>query len=52
MPSPPARLVPFRTRHLLSSFRKFTDMPQIEQANLNLTFTEGDVVMFEVTGDK
>jgi hypothetical protein len=25
---------------------------QIEQANLNITFTEGDVVMFEVTGDK
>lgn len=28
------------------------DFPQIEQANLNITFTEGDIVMFEVTGDK
>jgi hypothetical protein len=29
-----------------------TTNKQIEQANLNITFTEGDVVMFEVTGDK
>ena len=28
------------------------DILQIEQANLNITFTEGDVAMFEVTGDK
>jgi hypothetical protein len=25
---------------------------QIEQAQLNLVFTEGEVVMFEVTGEK
>jgi hypothetical protein len=30
----------------------FANIEQIEQATLNLVFTEGEVVMFEVTGEK
>jgi hypothetical protein len=35
---------------MLLLWRQLT--PQIEQATLNITFTRGEVVMFEITGDK
>ena len=47
-------LTPGKVSHCLTLWQDSFSLtsPKIEQSQLNLTFIEGDAVMFEVTGEK